>query len=433
MLKSNVFIHKDNDLHQAVLYDTYSCKLFSLPFEMADRAYQGCLTVDEESAVNALVSDSHSKAKCKNIGTLESLRLLITNKCNFKCDYCFADAGSYGLARASMSPQMARDIIDYFYSSYDSILQISFFGGEPLIASNVIACVCDYIKSSYPDKHPSYSIVTNASLLDDNITNVLAKNSISVVASVDGPRQINDLHRVYKSGVGTFNDVDANLRQYGSRLRLSVEATYTSSHVDGGLSRSDLHQYLSSRYGVSRVIIADASIEGDEFGKKSIEPSEFPLFLRVRDFFDGGCMLFSDEICNLIRTFIVGGNSLHFCGAGFDRFTVDMTGNVYPCHLFVGDTHYIISNVGSVSDERRNPGILDKSSAECRDCCYRAFCLACTYEMTRGRELCRQNKEGIDYFLHRMLDLFITNRSEYDLVLRRCLDYVHENRLPKTA
>ena len=85
--------------------------------------------------------------------------MLITNRCNFNCTYCFADHGSYGINLDNMSIEIARKTIDYFFKKYDKIYALSFFGGEPLIAIDLIDYVCGYIAENYEDNIPKYSSI----------------------------------------------------------------------------------------------------------------------------------------------------------------------------------------------------------------------------------------------------------------------------------
>ena len=62
---------------------------------------------------------------------------------------------------------------------------------------------------------------------------------------------------------------------------------------------------------------------------------------------------------------------------------------------------------------------------------YKVFCRACIIELTKNDELCHINQDCIDYFLHAMLDLYITNRPKFDQLMKGCLNHVTKNKLTK--
>ena len=64
-----------------------------------------------------------------------NLFLFSTEHCNFRCTYCYED---YKIGR--MMPEVVSGIKNLLHHRYKTLkmLQISWFGGEPLLAKNVI-------------------------------------------------------------------------------------------------------------------------------------------------------------------------------------------------------------------------------------------------------------------------------------------------------
>lgn len=410
----------------AAVYDTYASKAYLLPPSVAEKALNDALSTEDENRINQLlIADLVScQSDEAHPTSLNSLRLLVTNRCNFECSYCFADHGSYGLPRMDMTAETATSALDYFYSRYGTIRQISFFGGEPLLAVSTIKAVCEHIDDLGLSEKPSYSMVTNASLLNDEIAALIADHNISVVASIDGPKRINDLQRVQLGGCGTFDLVDWNLRRYRDKLHLSIEATYTSNHTHQGLSRRDTHEYLSERYETTRVLVNDAVIY-DSSEVTALEPLHANPTWEVFDFFASGCSSYTDYVCDLVHIFASTKRAFRgFCSAGYNKFTVDMMGNIFPCHLFVGDKRHVLGNV--ISKPGLPPSSFKsgaKNTEECASCPYLPFCSGCTFNILNGRSTCAFVKEGVSYFLHQMLDLLLTDQDRYNDVLRGCAEY----------
>lgn len=153
---------------------------------------------------------------------LRQLTLGITEDCNFRCKYCVY-SGNYDHSRSHskscMNFTVAKKAIDYYFSLLEMGRRynpkrktaVSFFGGEPLINFNLIKKCVEYIESTYDIFETSYNLTTNGSLLDEDKAEWLMQNNISMLISIDGPKEEHDRNRVYRNGKGTFKDVMKNV------------------------------------------------------------------------------------------------------------------------------------------------------------------------------------------------------------------------------
>ena len=101
---------------------------------------------------------------------LSSLILQVTKMCNFKCRYC-PYAGETNLERNHAPEQMtwetAQKAIDFFAqnSSLSKVIDIAFYGGEPLLNFDVIKKVVLYSQKVFKGRKLSYQFTTNLSIL----------------------------------------------------------------------------------------------------------------------------------------------------------------------------------------------------------------------------------------------------------------------------
>jgi len=153
----------------------------------------------------------------KMIGHFEHLILSVSEQCNMRCAYC-AYSGGYVNIRVHnnsyMSWNVARKAIDYFLANLGSQVgpqEIGFFGGEPLINFGLIRQCVEYTKSRNPNV--GFGLTTNGTLLTDEITDFLSKNGIRILVSLDGPKEIHDVDRIFVSGKGTFDKIIQNLKR----------------------------------------------------------------------------------------------------------------------------------------------------------------------------------------------------------------------------
>ncbi len=68
--------------------------------------------------------------------------------------------------------------------------------------------IVNYSKNIFYGKKVEYTITTNGTLLDNEMLKFLEENNFSLVFSMDGPQEINDMNRKY---AGSSNSVFSNV------------------------------------------------------------------------------------------------------------------------------------------------------------------------------------------------------------------------------
>jgi len=143
-----------------------------------------------------------------------SLNLILfpTEHCNFRCTYCYED---YKIGR--MIPEVVSGIKKLLHHRYKTLksLEISWFGGEPLLAQDVIFEISETILS-LQEQNPNLSyvanITTNGYFLSKQVAEKLIDSRISLYQiSLDGDQAVHDTTRVLSSGKGTFDVIMSNL------------------------------------------------------------------------------------------------------------------------------------------------------------------------------------------------------------------------------
>lgn len=148
---------------------------------------------------------------------LKRLILQITQNCNMRCQYC-SFSGSGVLSRThqdkSMSQEIAFRAIDFFRAhSYNSDeVEISFYGGEPLLVFSKIKATVDYALKIFGDKKIKFSMTTNGTVFSREMILYLAKRNFILTISVDGPSNYHDTNRrMAFDGSGSFCKIYNNL------------------------------------------------------------------------------------------------------------------------------------------------------------------------------------------------------------------------------
>lgn len=269
---------------------------------------------------------------------LRSIELHVSHACNLGCSYCFAGKGDYGTSPLLMTDEIAFKAVDYLVasSSENETLAIVFFGGEPMINEPLIWKTVDYSKRIYPNRNFTYSITTNGTLLNDTAVNSFKEHGFSVLISLDGTGCKHDASRPYKTGGGSFSDIDKNVRRFSESFPFGARATLTNNNCNLVEDYLQFKEMGFRRIYFSPVSSFDENIKLDEHSLnkiraglidladqylKQIDQGEKPLFRTLKTAVD---LIMSNRIA------FVG------CGAGRRFISVTPEGDVYPCHRFVG-------------------------------------------------------------------------------------------------
>ena len=149
---------------------------------------------------------------------LAHLCLQVTQNCNLRCEYCVF-SGSYVNrvhSNKRMDWKVAKRAIDFLYEhsgNSDNEILIGFYGGEPILEIDLIKKCVEYAKKTFRDKDVQFNLTTNATLLNDEIIDYLFQSDFAITISLDGPEEVQDLHRVWIDGSGSFNKVIKNIEK----------------------------------------------------------------------------------------------------------------------------------------------------------------------------------------------------------------------------
>jgi uncharacterized protein len=155
---------------------------------------------DEYSVIqNAIESRTAGLKQGKEI---KIIQLIVTNRCNFHCKYCFIrsiysykerlqmqEEPENAMMNTGQAQKYIEEIIKIVRKSNTPTLMIQFFGGEPLMNWPVISSVLSHFKDGREyGVTILYSIVTNGSLINSEIVEMFSRYNITVLFSFDSPK-----------------------------------------------------------------------------------------------------------------------------------------------------------------------------------------------------------------------------------------------------
>ncbi len=140
----------------------------------------------------------------------------LTDDCNLRCKYC-KFGGSYIGIKEHQQRTMSYDIIDAgidlikkYYKNKEK-LNISFYGGEPLMEFKKIEYIVNKTKCLY--NNVGFSFTTNGVFLNKNIIEFLIKHNFILMISLDGAKKNHDKNRITKNGKGTFDIISKRIKK----------------------------------------------------------------------------------------------------------------------------------------------------------------------------------------------------------------------------
>lgn len=143
----------------------------------------------------------------KNLG----LTLFITERCNFRCVYCYEDfkLGKMNSEVISGIKNLIRNRI----KELDS-LSLSFFGGEPLLNKPAIYLLSQWASKKCKENNTKYlsDITTNGYLLNEKtIDDLINSHVTSFQITIDGEEQTHNILRKTASQKPTFDKIYSNI------------------------------------------------------------------------------------------------------------------------------------------------------------------------------------------------------------------------------
>ena len=194
--------------------------------------------LDELSSLRSRYLQSQS-----NRNTLV-VTILPTDACNFNCFYCFQNKKSI-----HMSNDTANALVNFIDSNLSGVktLKVTWFGGEPLLALNLIQSLSDSLLKLTKRHSCDYEafIITNGYLLTDYTIKSLSQCQIrSVQISLDGDELTHDSRRFLSHGGHSFNVILRNLKallernfNVSCRINLDHSNIHSISNLLDTLSR----------------------------------------------------------------------------------------------------------------------------------------------------------------------------------------------------
>jgi uncharacterized protein len=156
----------------------------------------------------------------------------MTMSCNFGCPYCFEEHKPQHMDRG-VSTDVARFIEAKVRGAQAASLQVSWFGGEPLLNLRELLWLSSRLRDScgLMSCHYESGVITNGALLSGDVAKALAESGVDrAQVTIDGPADVHDSRRFYKGGRGSYARIVANLEAAKEHLQIFIRMNVDSSN-----------------------------------------------------------------------------------------------------------------------------------------------------------------------------------------------------------
>ena len=275
-----------------------------------------------------------------HVNSATSLHIfVVTTVCNMSCVYCQANNG-IECSHLVMNKEMAEKAVDIALQSPEQSLCFEFQGGEPLVNFEIIKHIVEYTEIHKGRHEIAYTVVTNLTLLQDEMLDFFTQHCFGISTSVDGNEFVHNNNRPYADGNGTYKKVIDSIERV-RKAGLQIGAIETTTRFSLKYPKEIVHTYIDM--GFESIFIRPLTPLGKaakSWEKIGYTSEEFIEFYRqaldeLIDINKKGRFIKEDHAAILLRR--IRGDFMNYmelrspCGAGVGQLAYYADGNIFTC------------------------------------------------------------------------------------------------------
>ncbi|WP_459128893.1 thioether cross-link-forming SCIFF peptide maturase [Guggenheimella bovis] len=354
--------------------------------EGSDEAKEELKALREEGLLDSVDHSKELLTKFPKKPLIKAMCLHVAHDCNLRCEYCFASTGDFKGSREIMDLETGKKALRFLieHSGNRKNLEVDFFGGEPLMNFDVVKELVAYGRQIEKEhqKNFRFTMTTNGVLLDDEKIDYLNREMHNVVLSIDGRKSTNDRMRKTITGTSSYDVIVPKFQHFVEKRgdkNHYIRGTFTSFNVDFFEDLMHLRDLGFKELSMEPVVASPEEpysfkeedvpkikeqyeLLAKELKKRMGTADDFNFFHYMLDLAGGPCAV----------------KRASGCGAGVEYVAVTPTGDIYPCHQFVGEEEF---RIGTLDTGITNPelvksflktSIFDKKA--CTECWAKYYC-----------------------------------------------------------
>lgn len=360
---------------------------------------------------NGAITLSSRPCPCKKIRNIGSDNLIspmhatieVTDKCNLKCKHCYLEA----------SPEKSRMLtLEKFKRILNEleenmVVNAEFTGGELFINPDIY----EILELAY-QKFTIIGILTNGTILKDDILELLIKNRSRTVVNVSIDSTDSNIHDQFRGIPGSFVKTCKNIKRMTEN---GITVRIASSIFKENMWEIDKLAQLALDLGAKMFSFNFV----EEFGRGNNLYKDAYQDLKVKEYFEylNTVIKKYEGIISIQQGEEILGK--RNCGAGVNSIVIDATGKIRPCVLAPAwcDMGNLLEdsfeNIMEKDIYKRLAGILPpcKENGCDPECRYLAYCRGC---YLKGFQTCKNMGKSCNWIreneLEELFDVFVKGR-----------------------
>jgi len=321
-----------------------------------------------------------------------------------------------------MDIDLARRFVDLAFTTRRPELTIEFQGGEPLLRFDVIRFIVEYAerKARETNKRVHFALVSNLSLMDEDIAAFIINHGITLNSSLDGPRELHNKQRIYTEG-SSYDNVIYWYEYFREKYNYIIPLMPTITRYTFDYWKELVDEY--ARLGQRAIWIRPIRPSNDRnlavWKKIGYDVDEFIGFYR-KVFWRAFDLGLREHLMEYIidRLFFYETNNTDVftpCGAGRVQIAYMPDGGIYTCQEGTNYPTFRIATIDDVDDVMQLMGkslLYELSIAsfmpfhtQCQSCPYMLHCFTCpviNYTITGDYKrisdyMCKMNRFLFDF------------------------------------
>ena len=353
---------------------------------------------------------------------LQTLFMIINETCNLRCTYCrYVQKLPENYVGSVMNEVIGRNIIKKFLSDNSANVDnktVVLFGTEvlqhPKLVNVLAECVRDFDKKHGVDTE--LVLFTNGVLISDQVIEMIKRNSIMPIISIDGPKEIHDQARIYRNGKGSYDIIRKNcdsLNKNGIQFGISTAVGEHNIDILPDVVEYFINNFYPINIGLNPMEI-NKNISKDVFYTKFMKQS-LKAFEIARNY---GISI--PQVMRRIRPFVERKHRIKECPTCGGALRVYPDGRVGTCSHFVANDEYCVPYEVYIKDNIYQNEMIKLWSSRtqfffpnCSTCAAISLCGGgCVYNaflqnkdiMKPDYRVCSHSKYGLEWCIWKLFD-----------------------------
>ena len=385
---------------EMLLYSTLSTSILTLENEIyqsifVDNDFSGFVQECRELCEMGFLFTGAEDEQLKELETIRktivdsehgvtAITIAPTMECNARCYYCFEKGAAQGRMTQETSDQVASFLIE---RCTEKNLYIAWFGGEPLMAADIISSINEKLLSAGIEVEST--VTTNGILIDKDMIELFRRwNVTRVQITIDGLGE--EYNRIKRYTIAYENPFERIMQNVSllieNDIPVHLRVNYYSTSYKTVRETMD---YLHKRFGsYDKLYIYGVPVDlPDIKGYSEFDENEGEIFLHVlddslkkgyeNDELNFSALRVSEDYNKALGELMLAPFPASCYMVNKDRFVIDDKGFLYKCQKHLGKSQFNCGNVfdGVIENDIYRFYVTDQLHDEnCKNCSMLPIC-----------------------------------------------------------